>query len=355
MKIILRIAAALAIILTLLPFIAIDYWWIRIFDFPHFQLTIFTAVVGVSYLLLLLLRKAKKIDYVILALLVSCFIYQGAKIYPYTPFASHEVLDAQDIDSSKTLSLLTSNVLQENQSTELLLNEIHRYNPDVLLLTETNERWRSEIRDGIKSTYTYSIEYPLDNTYGMLLYSTYELVDPSVTFLVDDSIPSMQSLLILGDLDTIQLYAIHPTPPAPQHNPSSTDRDAEMMKVALASMRNSRPVIVMGDFNDVAWSQSTRLFQAISGLLDIRKGRGFYNTYNADNFILRWPLDHIFVSRHFRAIRAERCADIDSDHFPLYVNLSLDKEGSTEQPKITPSEEQLEHAYEQIKSEKRQD
>ena len=155
--------------------------------------------------------------------------------------------------------------------------------------------------------------------------------------------------------DTIQLYAIHPTPPMPQHNVSSTDRDAEMMRIALKSLESKYPVIVVGDFNDVAWSQSTSLFQKVSGLLDVRKGRGFFNTYNANYIILRWPLDHIFVSEHFRVISAERGGDIDSDHFPIFANLSFESEGADIQKAEPPTEDQLEKARDQIKNEIKHD
>ena len=141
----------------------------------------------------------------------------------------------------------------------------------------------------------------------------------------------------------------------PQHNPSSSDRDAEMMKIAFLSMHSKYPVLVLGDFNDVAWSESTNNFQRISGLLDPRKGRGFYNTYNAKNILMRWPLDHVFISEHFRLKEMKRGNSIDSDHFPIYVKLRFEPEGASDQKTTPPSIEQIEKAKEQIRAEKKAD
>jgi endonuclease/exonuclease/phosphatase (EEP) superfamily protein YafD len=153
--------------------------------------------------------------------------------------------------------------------------------------------------------------------------------------------------VLLRSGDTVQLYTIHPTPPMPQHNPSSSDRDAEMMKIAKLSGESKTPVIVLGDFNDVAWSQTTGLFQNVGQLLDIRKGRGFYNTYNAQNPVLRWPLDHVFVSAEFRAISIELGADFGSDHYPTFAVLHFEPENAQAQRPPEPTPEQLENANEQ--------
>jgi hypothetical protein len=75
--------------------------------------------------------------------------------------------------------------------------------------------------------------------------------------------------------------------------------------------------------NDVAWSDTNRLFEDLSGTIDPRIGRGFYPTFHAQHVLLRWPLDHVFYTPHFALVRMERLPDIGSDHFPLLAELCL--------------------------------
>ncbi len=57
----------------------------------------------------------------------------------------------------------------------------------------------------------------------------------------------------------------------------------------------------MGDLNDVAWSHVTELFQEVSNLIDPRRGTGFYSTFNAKHWWMRFPLDYIFALRIWTA------------------------------------------------------
>jgi len=91
------------------------------------------------------------------------------------------------------------------------------------------------------------------------------------------------------------------------------------------------PVIVTGDLNDVAWSETTRLFRKISGLLDPRVGRGMFNTFHAGYWFIRWPLDHLFHSRHFCLSNMRRMRPFGSDHFAILTELVLLPGCKTEQ------------------------
>src|SRR5690606_90814 len=104
-----------------------------------------------------------------------------------------------------------------------------------------------------------------------------------------------------------------------------------------SSKIDKMPVVVVGDLNDVAWSPTTRHFQSQSGMLDPRKGRGMYNTFHAQVPLLRFPLDHIFHSSHFRLAEIRVLPYIGSDHFPIFVNLSLEDTAPFHQPTPTPT------------------
>lgn len=335
----------LAILLTIIPYFSTDYWWIRMFDFPHLQLSFLTLIAILVYFFKFNFKSWK--DYLFIGLLISCFVFQFGKIYPYTAFAAYEVLPASK-SQQDSITIYTANVLQKNEKRQTVVEQLIKYEPDIVLLTEVNKPWENEISQAIGNNYPFKIQVPKDNTYGMLLYSKNELINPKVKYLVSDSIPSIHTKVKMIAGDTIQIYAIHPTPPMPQENPLSTDRDTEMMMVAKMALDSQYPVLVIGDFNDVAWSVTSKLFQNVSRLGDIRKGRGLYNTYDANNFLLRWPLDHIFISNEFRLQSVKRCEDIHSDHFPLYTTLSFEPENKLEQELPPPTDDELKRVEDQI-------
>lgn len=202
--------------------------------------------------------------------------------------------------------------------------------PDVVLLVETDQWWENKA-GVLDKTYPHQLKIPLENTYGMLLYSKLELVDGKIKYLVENDIPSVHTCIRLLSGDLIRLYGLHPAPPIPGENPRSTERDKEILMVAKAAKRNKMPTLVAGDLNDVAWSYTTELFSEISGLLDPRRGRGFFNTFHAKYPFMRFPLDHIFCSSDFKLISIKRMDNCGSDHFAIYINLQYEPEAIAQQ------------------------
>ena len=144
----------------------------------------------------------------------------------------------------------------------------------------------------------------------MNLYSKLPLSDEQVNYLVETEVPSISATVQLRDDQLFHLHIIHPKPPAPGENEYSTARDVELLVLASALEAHDAPIVVTGDLNDVGWSRTTRLFTKISQLRDPRIGRGLFNTFHADFWFARWPLDHV-VGKN------------GSDHFPMLVSLTL--------------------------------
>lgn len=351
MKGILIFLAIFGLISTILPFIKNDIWWIRMFDFPFVQVTLILAIAFVG--LLFYWDSIEIWENILLALLFVAFVYKAFIIFPYTILSSPQVLSSNKTDEGNTISILSSNVLMTNRNSSKLLSVIKDKNPDILLLLEIDQWWLDEFST-LKKNYPYTVEIPLDNKYGMVLMSKLKLIEPNIHYFMNPEIPSIQSLIELRSGKKIQLYSVHPMPPSPTENKKSTERDAELLLVGKKVVNDKLPTIVAGDLNDVAWSSTTRLFQKISQLLDPRIGRGFYNTFHAQNILIRWPLDHVFCSDDFKLVNLERLPDIDSDHFPIYVKLHFEPVAAVQQEEPKADQEDKKRAEEKIENGKKE-
>lgn len=328
MKIALIISALIVVIVTALPLLRFDQWWIRVLDFPRAQFTI----VGIALLALYVYfwDAHRTHESVVLGLLVLAVGYQVVKMFPYTVLMPKQVLTAESLSQDANLKLLVANVLMDNRESEAFLDIVRELDPDVILTVETDDWWEQALR-ALEQDYPYTLKNPLDNTYGMLLHSRLELIDPEIRFILKDGIPSMHMQVVLPSDDRVFMHFVHPDPPNPKYATETTERDAELLILGRETEKRDRPTIIAGDFNDVAWSHTTHLFQKASGLLDPRVGRGMYSTFNAGNPLLRWPLDHVFHSDHFKLVRMKRGPAWGSDHFPILIELSLEHEAEAEQ------------------------
>lgn len=341
------IIGVLGILLTVKPFIRHANWFVRMGDFPRLQILI-TLVLSL-FLFVVKFDVGNFFDYFFAVVLLVCLVYQVASILPFTAFYRKEVQSAKfGGDDDTNLSFLIFNVLMENENYGQVLELIETYNPDLVLLAEPNDLWAEKLAP-LKKTYPQVIAHTIENRYGMMLFSRLPLHDTEIQFLIQDDIPSIHTQIKLPSGDDIALHGIHPRPPVPEEGGRSTERDGELMLVGKAVRESNLPCIVAGDMNDAAWSRTTQLFKRVSGLLDPRVGRGFYNTFHADYRIFRVPLDHIFHSHHFRLIRLERIKNAcGSDHFPVFVKLSLEKDAAAEQPKPIADIAETEEAHELI-------
>ena len=345
MKIFWTSLSIFCIISTLMPFLNVNHWLVRMFDFPHAQLTLLTLIsLIMSYWFV---AKNNWFTLGLLSILILIFIYQCTLIYRYTPLKPVQSHDAEQSIPNNEVSILSSNVLMTNRKSENLIKQIKEENPAIVILLEVDEWWIKQV-DFVKKTHPYYIETPIDNLYGMAVYSRLKWENPTVKYLVEDDIPSLEAVVSLPSGQTFDLYILHPKPPSPVGNEESTERDGELLIVGRKVEKKGQPAVVIGDLNDVAWSRTTRLFQKVSGLLDPRIGRGFFNTFHADYPFMRWPLDHAFHSEHFKLRDIKRMPHVHSDHFPIYVKLQYSEIAKIEQEKPTATAEEKEEAKKKI-------
>ena len=317
---VIQILAIIVIWLSFWSLIPRDEWWIRGTDFPRLQILVLGFIAFILFLLVD--HPWNWLNQLLFIGLMAALAYQLKMVLPYTFIWKKQVKQVKQdqLDPQRQISLVVSNVLTTNTKYHLLIEQIQIHQPDLVLTLETDQNWQNAL-SVIEADYPYRVPVPLDNLYGMHLYSKLELSETEVKFILSDEIPSIHTTVILRSGQPVQLYCLHPKPPSPTEAKDSTLRDAELLIVGDQIKDLDESCIVMGDLNDVAWSRTTRLFQRISGLLDPRVGRHYVNTFHADYPFFRWSLDHVFHSTDFALVHMERLPHVGSDHFPVFLVL----------------------------------
>ena len=320
--------AILLIAVSFLPLWQTDRWWVRQWDFPRLQVAGLLLVVAIG----LFFADLQKWRWLLLGAAGAALAWQGTHFLAYFPPWPKQVKSAENCPVGRQLSLLNANVLMPNREFGRLLKLVEERKPDVLLLLEPGPEWERAVSPLLK-TYPFRLSEPLPNTYGMILLSRLPMVG-RLEHLLQPGVPSANVRLRLDGGEVMALRALHPEPPFPGDD--SGERDAELVLVGRNVREEGRAAIVIGDLNDVAWSRTSRLFRKVAGMNDPRVGRGFYPTYNAKYPVLRWPLDHLFVSPHFELMSIDLLPDIGSDHLPIYFQLCLTEDASARKVSAEP-------------------
>ncbi len=281
------------IITPFLPATGLTHWFFRTADFVRLQ----SIAIEIILLILVLIFEEDYnwFQYILILGLLVAFVYQLIKVIPYTKLKKRRDTSSE---SDGMVSILAVNVLQTNTQFDKLIHIIKEYDADLVLTMESNKDWENALID-IEDVYPFSVKVPMENLYGMHLYSKHKLKNVSTQFQVEDDIPSIYFEYSINGKVSILFACLHPAPPSPTENETSKEQDAELMLTGKYIRSLDKPCVVCGDMNDVVWSRTTRLFKKMTKMIDPRVGRGFFATYHADYRLMRFPLDHLFITEGF--------------------------------------------------------
>jgi len=325
-NVILRVLSAFFLFASFFPLLKWDYWWVRIFDYPRLQKLSIIILLIIGWIFIPGNTQQEVIIWI--GCLSISAIYLITKVWPFTPLG-RKMIETVPYNEEAGINILVANVYQYNKEFGKLIDLVKSIKPDLAFFVETDKAWEKGLSE-IENDYPTQIKIPKDNTYGLILYTRMEITRQEINYLIDEEVPSLEIDLKLRNGEIITIYAIHPTPPVPSENDKSTERDAEILLVGQRSKENKKPSLVIGDLNDVAWSYTTELFLKNSEMVDHRRGRGLFNTFHAKVPLFRWPLDHIFLSKHFGLASLKVQKGIGSDHFPISIKAVLTPSDDTE-------------------------
>ncbi len=315
----------LLILLSVLSLIHdIPLWYTKALDFPRLQYLL------ISLFCLIIFLIAKRRWNFFSVLVVSGLLFSMAvhslKIGPY--FLGEKIVPDVKMqgDRETSVKILIANVLMTNREFDRFLEVVYDHNPDVVLAMEVDKQWVEHLQV-LERDFRHVIKHPLDNAYGMALYSKLPLKFSEKKFLKHSDVPSFHTIITLPSGQDFAFHGVHPVAPFPsQKFPDNVGKEeVALSKVGSLVRKSDLPSIVAGDFNDVSWSRTTLFFENEGNLRNVRLGRGLYNTFNANSWIMRWPLDHFFVTEEFKLRELKKLEKFGSDHFPMMAEFVLPK------------------------------
>ena len=324
------VLSSILIVVNLLPIARNQHWTFRVWDFGRIQLLALEIIA--AFLGWIFIKEYTLFFWLVQALLVGVMIQNIVLLIPYTSFYKIKKRKPSG-EETHLQSALSVNVYQFNTEYNRLIKLISKENPDMVFTVESNSDWENAL-SVLETDYPYNHKYSLENTYGMHFYSKLEIIKAKTHFFVSDDIPSFEIDLKNQDGITFTFFGVHPPPPSPSEELTSKERDGDLLAVAKRVKDISQPVIVMGDFNNVAWARSSNLFRRTSGLIDPRRGYGLVSTFHANYRLLRVPIDLLFHSTEVFIQDFKTLGHIGSDHFPMYCSFYIDRYDSSQEEEV---------------------
>lgn len=320
MQILFFVLSGLLIILGLLPFIRCQHWIFRVAEFVKLQLLVFQVpVLAWGFYLVADAPWIWSIQ-ILQALLIGYHVFILVR---YTKFWRREKYE-KGKDASDSIKIISCNVLQFNKAYHRFIDLIRKEQPQIFVTMESDAVWENALRE-LESDYPNVVKVTLDNTYGMHFYTKLKVNKSQVHYFVADDIPSIEAELETEDGHRFIFFAVHPPPPSPTEEENSKERDGDLLSVAKKVRNYKMPVVVTGDFNNVAWARSSVLFKKTSKLIDARIGRGILSTFHANYWFFRVPLDLLFHSPNVFIDKLFIYPSVGSDHFPMGCTFFIDR------------------------------
>lgn len=320
------ILSTVLIVLSALPFIQNQHWIFRVAEFIKLQLL--PLQVLVFFLAFFYTDESAMLWYLQGAQLLF-IVYHLYILMRYTKFWKSPKFEMTN-NASEKVKIISCNIYQFNQEYDRFIELIQREQPDIFLTLESNSDWEKALRV-LEKDYPHFEKVTLENTYGMHFFTKLKVHRIQTYFFVADDLPSIEAELETDDGYRFVFFGAHPPPPSPTEEVNSKERDGDLLSIAKKVREHSLPVIVTGDFNNVAWAKSSILFKKTSRLIDARIGRGFLATFHTQYWFFRVPLDLLFHSPTIFIDKLFTYPSIGSDHFPIGCTFRIDRHAEAQE------------------------
>ncbi len=207
------------------------------------------------------------------------------------------------------ISLVFSNVLCDNRQFDRVTALARNQDADLFAAAETTGDWVDHL-DSLRDLYPYRFAPKNLGPFGVALYAK----RPFSAEIMPTGTRGMQ--LLRADFGDKVVYVVHTMPPA---NPVlSADNRVYLETVAARVSTETKPVIVVGDFNATLWSHNMR--PVIQAGLQWPAGSGVRYSWPTQRPWFAIQIDQV-LTRGAKAGAYRTLGDIGSDHYPVRADL----------------------------------
>jgi endonuclease/exonuclease/phosphatase (EEP) superfamily protein YafD len=216
--------------------------------------------------------------------------------------------------------LLVMNVLRENQDRQTVIDFVQIADPDVILLFETDQAWQAALSTALAERWPHQKVVPLNNHYGMCLFSKQQWTSAQQLELTALQIPLFDVQFAEPDWRMISTHAL-----APLGGRAWRVRNEQFDAIAkLVSAGETRRTVLVGDLNCTPWAPKMRAFVKQTGLRDAAYGHQLkFTWYVAPLPLAGLPIDHVLVGAEIGVTSHQVGPPLGSDHRPVTVELAM--------------------------------
>jgi len=160
---------------------------------------------------------------------------------------------------------------------------------DVISFQEFTPLWDKKLKDRLKGKYKHQKSMVRIDFFGMALYSKYPFVQQEIF-----NYNEKPNLLVGLNAKGMRFYLLSSYVLPPINRKTSEEAKGHLQKISDRINQISHPIISLGEFNMVYWSNEIRYFREAAQLQNSRRATSL-NSLEVD-------YDHIFYSKDFECV-----------------------------------------------------
>lgn len=237
----------------------------------------------------------------------------------------------QPPEGSPRFRALLANVFTSNTRSNLVLDCIRRHDPDFVVLQEVDARWMSDLAP-LRRSHPHVFAEPRGDNCGIALFSKLPLAKCEIVRLDESQVPSLLAKFKIGGKG-LTLLSAHPLAPAGWWGWKCRNEQLEAIPAFLRAQTNGADhVLVLADLNATPWCTAFRRLVRDTGLRDSALGFGVQPSWptamrmsRPQSLLMSIPIDHCLVSDNLFVTGRKTGEYIGSDHFPLIVDVAMER------------------------------